>query len=52
MLFNTFTNDTVSAIECIFSKSVDDTNLSDTVDSTEGRDVIQKDESRHENSGP
>ena len=49
VLFNTSINGIDSGVECIFSKSVDDTNLSGEVDMIEGWGVIKRDPNQLEN---
>lgn len=48
VLFNIFINDTLSGTECIVGKLVDNTKLSDAVDTIERRDVIWRDPDRLE----
>ncbi|PKU42716.1 rna-directed dna polymerase from mobile element jockey- hypothetical protein [Limosa lapponica baueri] len=48
VLFNTFVGDTGSGIECILSKSADNTMLCGAVDKLEGRDAIWRDLDRLE----
>jgi len=43
VLLSIFINDTDDKIECILSKSADDTKLNSAVDTAEGKDVIQSD---------
>ena len=43
VLFNIFVGDTDSEIECTLSTFADNTKLSGTADTLEGRDTIQRD---------
>ena len=48
VLFNIFINEVDSRIECTVNKISDDTKLTGTVDTIEGRDTIQRDLDRLE----
>jgi len=42
-LFNNFVGDTDSGIECTFSKIASDTKLCGVINTSEGRDAVQRD---------